>query len=179
MYKEGHFGLGLLASSFFAIPAIGVGNPVWGVLIALAGIAGGLLPDIDNKPLIPCKHHGYTHTVLFGVVSGVFITGGVLGGFYSAVQILSRSPLTASEPTTMGYIILSLLLYSASIAGVVSHLLGDALSTAGGTLLIRPWKPVSDNHIRFGVTTAGNPVYNHTFFLAGVIAYIGLFMSVY
>lgn len=175
MYKEGHFGLGLLASSFIAIIALGVGKPTWGVLVGLAGIAGGLLPDIDNKPLVPFKHHGWTHTVVFAVLSGIFVSVGVLIGFSAFAQILAEMPIEFQKPTMIEYTVLGIFLYIASVAGVLSHLFGDALSTAGGTLLIRPWKPVSDNHVRFGVTTAGNPVYNHAFFFIGVLSYISIF----
>ena len=53
MYKQGHFGLGLLSTSLFALTVAELGYLTWVPLIALAGIAGGLLPDIDNKPVIP------------------------------------------------------------------------------------------------------------------------------
>lgn len=175
MYKEGHFGLGLLASAPFAFIALELGYPLWGGLIALAGIAGAMVPDIDNKPIVPFSHHGWTHTVLFGVFSSLIITVGLSLGYFSITSIAASSPISVSPPTLVEKIGTSVLVYLGAIAGFISHLLGDALSTASGALLIRPWKPVSNNHVRFGVTTAGNPVYNHAFFFSGIGAYAALF----
>ena len=171
MYKQGHFGLGLLSTSLFALTIAELGYLTWVPLIALAGIAGGMLPDIDNKPLIPFKHHGWTHTVVFGFLASGIITGLLLAGFYSTQQILSATPLALPAVSIFEYILLSAILYLSSLFGIFSHLFGDALSTAGGTLLIKPWRPVSENYVRFGVATAGDPYLNTGFFVVGAVSH--------
>jgi inner membrane protein len=177
MHKPGHFGLSLLATSFLVLIVVDVGYPHWGVLIAAAGTAAGNLPDIDNKPLIPFRHHGWTHTVLFVMLSGLFVVPLALAGYWALVQIGTEIPVGFPTPSVLEYIALSILLYIASVAGGLSHLFGDTLSTAGGTLLIRPWKPISDNYVRLGVTTADNPIYNTGFFILGVASHIIVYQA--
>jgi len=171
MYKEGHFGLGLLTTSVFALITAELGYLNWIPLIALAGIAGGLLPDIDNKPVVPFKHHGYTHTVLFGLISSVVVAIPLLSVIYGLHGLLNGTSIALPTPSVLEYIFLFFILYISSLTATLSHLFGDALSTAGGTLLIKPWRPLSDNYVRFGVTTAGNKYYNHGFFISGAISH--------
>jgi len=177
MHKPGHFGLSLLATSFLVLLTVDLGYPHWGILIAAAGTAAGNLPDIDNKPIVPFKHHGWTHTVLFVLLSGLFVVPIALVGYWSFVQFGAEIPVNIPMPSEFEYIALGIVLYIASVLGGLSHLFGDTLSTAGGTLLIRPWKPVSNNHVRIGVTTAGNPVYNTGFFILGVGSHLVIYQS--
>lgn len=172
MHKQGHFGLGLLSTSVLALLLLEGGFTLWAPFVGLAGIAGGLIPDIDNKPVVPFRHHGWTHTVVFGVFASIFVAGSLFAVFHAAITVTSGTSFAVAEPSLLGNLALGILLYVAALAGFLSHLFGDTLSTAGGTLLIRPWKPLSDNHVRIGVTTAGNPVYNLGFFLAGAFSHL-------
>ncbi|RLM94350.1 metal-dependent hydrolase [Haloarcula sp. Atlit-7R] len=172
MHKQGHFGLGLLSTSVLTLLLLEGGFFLWAPLIGLAGIAGGLTPDIDNKQIVPFKHHGWTHTVVFGLFISAIISGCLFGVFHAAIRLTSGTTFAITSPPLLGNLALAILLYVGTLAGFLSHLFGDTLSTAGGTLLIRPWKPISNNHVRIGVTTAGNPVYNLAFFLLGVISHI-------
>ncbi|EMA17299.1 metal-dependent hydrolase [Haloarcula marismortui] len=171
MHKPGHFGLSLLATSLLVLIVVDLGYPHWGILIAAAGTAGGNLPDIDNKPLVPFSHHGWTHTVLFTLIAGVAIVPLALAGYWSILQFGQGIPVAVPAPSQLEFLGLSVILYIAAVLGGLSHLFGDTLSTAGGKLLIRPWKPISNNYVRIGITTADSPVYNTGFFIAGVISH--------
>jgi len=178
MHKQGHFGLALLSTSVLALLLLEGGQFLWAPLVGLAGIAGGLAPDIDNKPIVPFKHHGWTHTVIFGVLTSIIVAGLLFGVFYAGIRLVAGTKLAIAEPSLLANLALSMVLFVGAFAGFLSHLFGDVLSKAGGTLLIRPWKPISNNHVRIGVTTAGNPVYNVSFFCAGAISH-GLLYFVY
>jgi membrane-bound metal-dependent hydrolase YbcI (DUF457 family) len=175
MYRQGHFGLGLLSTSVFALLAAELGAFDWVPLIAFAGISGGLLPDIDNKQIIPCQHHGFTHTLLFASIASIFIAIPLSLTYFYGTQIGATLPTKISEmvaqPSRIDILLLGVVLYISAFAGMVSHLLGDALSTATGKLVIRPWWPFSKNHIRFAVAKSGNSFYNLAFFITGVISH--------
>jgi len=167
MYKPGHFGLGLLSSAPFVLIALELGRPVWAALFIIAGTSTALFPDVDQKDIVPFKHHGATHTVLFGLVVSVVCTALLLVVMNSAVELTSGTQFSIHAPSLLEKILLAALLFAVSVLGYASHLLGDALSSAGGTLLIRPWKPFSDNFIQFGIANAGNPYFNYGFLVSG------------
>lgn len=170
MHKPGHFGLGLLVASPFVAVGWVIGGPLWMVIYLFTSLLGALSPDIDQKPIVPCKHHGFTHTVIFGLISALFISALVFLFQDPLYQELIR-PFTGADALPLSSQLgLSALAGVAMFAGVASHLFGDALSKATGTLLIRPFYPISSEYIKYGVTTAGNPYYNYGLLTAGVFA---------
>lgn len=149
VYKEGHYGVSLLAYA-----------PV-GATLALAGlegyaVAGGAivlglatLPDVDHRlPLV--AHRGATHTLAFALLVGAVLAGGgwALGSATGSGRALSLAALG----------------FGTGVLGIVAHLVGDVVTPMG----IRPFRPVSDRHYTLSLTRADNTLANWLLLGAGV-----------
>lgn len=162
MYREGHFGINALlyapitvGISFFASVELAIIGAVFFV-----GVAS--LPDFDRHfsdsmdtrrsniwTLVPIKHRGFTHTIWFGG-----IIGGVGAGL-AVVMIPFHEPGVAAA---FGF--------ATAFAGIVGHILGDALTPMG----VKPFSPVSKTKRTVNVCNASNSIANYGLLLTGGVS---------
>jgi len=152
MYRTGHYGAALLTYA-----------PVGTVLLLggfeAAGVVGGIgvltlarLPDYDLKvPLL--SHRGPTHTLLFAVLVGAVVGGGL--GALAGTAPPGRAVTLGAFGFLVGFL------------AVGSHLLADALTPAG----IEPFWPLSSKNYSLGLVGADSTVGNY-----GLLA-LGVFVS--
>ena len=169
MHRDGHFGIG------FAIAAIAIaaGGPVVGGLFGGAVVATSLLPDKDHTlPFI--SHRGFTHTVAFGLVVGIFLAVPV---FFGLRALATRVDLAATLPATYSVLvepsIVAGLVGGGAALGVIGHVAGDALTVGSGTYGVRPLWPLSRWEFRLGLCRADNMIANYGLLGAGVAALLG------
>jgi len=148
MYKKGHFGLSLM---IFSVLFVIFGLTAMTLVFVAFSVAFSTLPDWDHK--FGIKHRAYTHNIGFGLLSSTIIAlafGYALGLYFG------------------------LLVFSAVLAGVISHLLGDII--AGQNIDETPWqikplKPFSDWTIGFGILKSSDESVNERFFVVGAIVF--------
>jgi inner membrane protein len=151
MYRTGHYGVSLIAYAPVAFALLAAGE------VTLAFAAGAVvlwlapLPDVDHR--IPgITHRGVTHTLGFALA---------VGGAFGAAGYLSADVLGLGEPRVVAAVGLLV-----GTFGIVSHLLGDALTPAG----IRPFWPLSRRKFTLSVTTADSTLWNVGLLAVGVFA---------
>lgn len=164
MDRRGHYGLALLLSAPF-VAALGLTSTsvATGIPFGVLAVGTSMLPDIDLH-LPGIRHRGPTHTILFGVVASVvvgIIALGVVTAFY--------------DPAAVGYLSAFAYAFLASLVGIVSHLLGDALTIGSGRYGVRPWWPFSNRVLRFGVTRSNSFVWNNGLLGLGIAVYVSVF----
>jgi inner membrane protein len=148
VYRRGHWGVSLLV---FAPVGFALGRSGRPTLAALGGgvmLWLSMVPDLDHR-LPGLSHRGITHTLVFGLaVGGV---GAAVGTGLETVVGTGETPLVA-----FGFAIGTL--------SVLAHLLADALTPAGVTLL---W-PLSARTVTLSVTRADSTVANYLLLATGV-----------
>jgi len=153
MYKKGHFGLSIMIFSvLFAI----FGLTAMTLIFVAFSVAFSTLPDWDHK--FGIKHRAYTHNIGFGLLSGIII--GLAFGYALGLYF-------------------GLLIFSAVLAGVISHLLGDIIAGQnidGTPWQIKPLKPFSDLRVGYGIFKASDESVNEGFLVLGVIVFFVFFM---
>jgi inner membrane protein len=152
MYKEGHIGLTFLLMSIIMLPFPYSHNNL--IMIVMAS-ALSALPDIDlewQKQGIPIHHRGFTHSILFALICGIFF-GGI---FWMANKTL----LWAG----MGFI--------SGFMAIVSHMIGDTFTY----MAFKPLYPFDMREVSYGLCKASNKAVNEGLFTVGVITFILYFM---
>lgn len=148
MYKKGHFGLSLM---IFSVLFVIFGLTAMTLVFVAFSVVFSTLPDLDHK--FGITHRAYTHNIGFGLLSS-----SILG-------------------LTFGYklgLYFGLLVFSAVLAGVISHLLGDIIAGQnidGTPWLIKPLKPFSDWRVGYGIFKASDENVNERFFVLGAIVF--------
>lgn len=148
MLRAGHYGAALLAYAPVAFLVAAAGAPDLGLGGGVATAALAKLPDWDRW-LPNVEHRGVTHTVWFALA--VAIAGAIVGGGLAA----------DSHPTAM----LGLAALGGTIGGLAvgSHIAVDALTPMG----VRPFAPVDDRHVSYGLAESGDRVANLLLLLVG------------
>ena len=164
MDRRGHYGLALLLSAPF-VAALGLTSTsvATGIPFGVLAVGSSMLPDLDLH-LPGVRHRGPTHTVVFGV-----ITSGVVGIVGLGVTSVFF------DLTVIGFASAFAYACSASLVGILSHLLGDALTVGSGRYSVRPWWPYSDRPLRFGVTRSGSFLWNNGLLGLGIALYVSIF----
>jgi len=122
------------------------------VLSCLIMVSVSLAPDIDIILEITygrTEHRGITHTLLFGLIIGVFFS--VMLGY----SVGSLGWLTG---------------FVAGFGGIASHLLGDILTT--GSPKVKPLYPFSNAGLALGFFKASDKKANNTMCLLGIAAFM-------
>lgn len=167
MHRRGHYGMALLLSAPVAAGlAFGMGNAALGIPFTVLAVSTSMIPDIDqNLPLI--RHRSVTHTIVFGVI--VSLIGGL--AVLLAVSVFL-------ELTVEAFIVVFAYTFFAILAGLVSHLLADALTVGRGQYAIQPFWPLSYRELRFGLTRSDSLVWNNGLLLLGLLIQLSLFIAV-
>lgn len=150
MYRTGHWGAALLAYA-----------PVGYLLLRsdpiLAFVGAGVvlwlatLPDVDQ--LLPIRHRGPTHSLLF-----LALVAAVLGAVGGALGVGSYQPVDALPGVGFGVVL--------GVVAIGSHLLADMLTPMG----VNPFWPVPADPVSLHVTRAANPLANYVLLGLGVTA---------
>jgi inner membrane protein len=148
MYSKGHAGLTLLLMSLIMLPFPFGENSL---IIILLSTMLSTLPDVDLKwqrSGIPIHHRGFTHSVLFAIVAG-FVFGTVFWYTHDTMTWVG-----------LGFI--------SGFMGVVSHMVGDALTY----MPFKPLWPFDKREISFGVCSASDKSVNEGLMSVGSAAFI-------
>jgi inner membrane protein len=155
--RTGHYGVALLAFAPLCYVLLSLGQP------GLAFVAGGtmlwfaMLPDVDHRlPLV--SHRGPTHSLVFATLTG---------GTFAGVGLVVGSEIDGTVAVGFG---LGAFGFLVGAAGVVAHLLADALTPAGVPLL---W-PLSGRRYSLRVARADNALLNYGLLGVGVAATAGM-----
>jgi inner membrane protein len=160
MYTLGHVGTALLVYAPVAALFTAAGEPA----LAATGVAAAVfvctLPDIDNE--LEIDHRGPTHTIWFACGCGLVgaLVGALLPSISATPAVLETGSGTADLAVVVG---------TATLLGVCSHLLADSITPMG----IAPFAPVSRWHHTFDVVPARNQRANVALLAAGVAAASG------
>lgn len=153
MKKNGHMGLSLVLFApflyFFKIKGFDVNTILimGGFMITLS-----TFPDIDLKyKMFGIKHRGITHSLVFGIGIGILL-GFMMEYFFE------------SSTWLMGFF--------AGFGGIISHLLGDALTYGR----FKPFFPFSNIEVAYGLFKASNIIMNNAIFIIGLIAFTVTFV---
>ncbi len=146
MHSEGHAGLSLAILSLFMIAFGWVGLDSIVVCLFIVGFSS--LPDIDLH--LGIEHRGVTHTLLFGVISGIALAA-LLGYAGWSWQI--------------GFL--------AGFLGTVLHLLGDIFTHKE----FKPFRPFSDYKIALHLCDSSSPVANKAFITLGGLAFFAVLLK--
>jgi inner membrane protein len=162
MYRMGHSGLAFVAVSPLVLCVGTIWGISWTVPIIVAAVMAARLPDADRRPPLSfiVTHRGATHTVLAAVGSAVLATGLVL-----AALVVIGGDVGSRDAFTPSHGRLLITVFVGTLAGYLSHLLGDAVTKAG----ITPYWPVSDRKVRLARLDSGSPLWNRVFFLSGLL----------
>jgi len=149
MYREGHYGAALLAYAPLGFVALIGGFETVALVGALVAAGLAMVPDYDQR--VPgIAHRGPTHTVWFAALVGlgVALAGGTVGW--------TRGPVAAVGLGGFGFLV--------GTATICSHVAADALTPMG----VRPFAPLDDRKITYGVTRADNRLANLLLLALGV-----------
>jgi inner membrane protein len=151
VYRNGHYGVVLLAFAPVGIALVSNGFGGLAVLVGGGALWLAMLPDVDHR--VPgISHRGVTHTVWFAL-----LVAGVLGGIG---LVVGRAGLGAPyAPSTLAAVGAGIGLLS-----VGAHLLADALTPMG----IRPLWPLSGSTLTLSVVTADSTLGNYSLLSVGV-----------
>ena len=143
MRTEGHVGFSLLVLSLSAIVFRWLSFDF--IVASLAVAIFSSLPDMDLY-LSPfgVKHRGITHTIIFGLLSGL------------AFGLLSWR---AGYGLTFGF--------TAAFGGALLHIFGDVMSREK----MKPFAPFLGYKMGFGLFSAGNKLVNKALGILGCLAF--------
>lgn len=132
MNREGHLGLGFALFAPFGIVLASLAQFDMVLLGAVGTLFGAGLPDVDTKIKL-FKHRGWTHTVYFVVLA---TAATAVGYFFGGEFVVSQLPPASALPFGISHAVVIGIFTG---FGVVTHLLGDALTVQG----IRPFQPLT------------------------------------
>lgn len=146
LYKEGHAGLSLILFSPLIMLFNALNADLSYILITgLLMVSLSSIPDLDMKWEL--RHRGITHTLIFGLVAGIFFCL-ILGYAMGPLGFL------------MGFV--------AGFGATLSHLLGDALTHSP----FKPFYPFSEREIAYGICSSRSKIANQALMTAGVALFI-------
>lgn len=151
MYRDGHYGLALLVYAPLSFLLLTNGHLDYAVFWGGVLLCLSMLPDIDHR--IPgISHRGITHTVWFAAFVGIVVYYLVLlaGAVAPGYDMLSTAEATGAF----------------AAAAIVLHIVGDSLTPMG----IRPFAPLVDFKVSFGLFRSSNWYVNKGLLLAGIVA---------
>ena len=151
MYRNGHYGVVLLAFAPVGVTLVSRGLGGLAFVVGAGALWLSMLPDVDHR-LPGISHRGPTHTVWF-----MLLVAGVLGSVGLAA---GRVGLGAPYPPE----ILAVAGAGIGLLSVGAHLLADALTPMG----IRPLWPLSGSTFTLSVVTADSTVGNYGLLSLGV-----------
>ena len=159
MYQLGHYGVAMLAYAPIGASVALAGEEVLAILGAVICLSLSTLPDADHQiPLI--EHRGITHTLLFALLVGAVLGGGL----YLVLEVVTGAP----DTTLVTFV------FGVSAFAIVTHILGDALTPMG----VAPFWPLTSRRFTLNVTPAKNRVANYALFVLGVVASVLAVMTV-
>lgn len=149
----GHVALGLL----WAVPVWFVWTGRMSLVFIGFVILAALLPDVDRwiDIVVPglVHHHGVTHTVVFVVLSSLFIGAVVVTTLRSPIErCLGSDRFDTSS--------LFVFVFGALLLGGLSHLFGDSLSAPDIAQQIEPFWPFFDKPYSIDVIWYNSPWWN-------------------
>jgi inner membrane protein len=151
MYKTGHWGTALLVWAPVGIGLLLAGYQSAAVVGGAGMVALARLPDYDQRvPLV--SHRGSTHTLAFALLVGLLCGTALLA--------------VASSVGTGRALALGGFGFAVGTLSILSHLLADALTPAGVTVL---W-PLSGENYSLNLVRADNTFANYGLLAVGVLA---------
>jgi inner membrane protein len=153
VYRNGHYGVALLAFAPIGVGLVSAGHVDLAAVVGAGTLWLAMLPDVDQR--IPgISHRGPTHTVAFALLVAAALGGcGLLVG-----RVGLGTPYTPSILAGVGAAV--------GLLAVGSHLLADALTPMG----VRPFWPLSRGKYSVSVVTADSTLGNYGLLGAGVFA---------
>jgi inner membrane protein len=151
VYRNGHYGVALLAFAPVGASLVTAGFTEFAVVVGAGSLWLVMLPDVDHR--IPgVSHRGITHTVWFAL-----LVGAALGAAGFAVGQTGLGAPSGPEP-------LALVGATTGLLSVGAHLVADTLTPMG----IRPLWPLSRRTFTFSVVTADSRAGNYGLLSVGV-----------
>ncbi len=160
MHREGHHGLNALLYAPIAVVTAYVGSVELAVIGAVIMVGLSSIPDFDRHfdnnmnsnrsdlwTLVPIRHRGFTHTVWFALIIGVFTSG---------LALIMAPPQHAPE-------LIAAFGFATGFLGIIGHILGDAMTPMG----VRPFKPIKSTKYSLAWFTAKNRIANWGFLFIG------------
>ncbi|WP_458186503.1 metal-dependent hydrolase [Haladaptatus sp. NG-WS-4] len=158
MYPVGHYGFALL----FTAPVVFYLGRRAGLVFTVFVLLTATLPDLDKQvPYV--QHHGITHTVSFGIVSGLVV--GILMASLVTVYVRREGAPRYSRLTAKNMLIWST---AGVFLGVVSHVVGDILVLLPGTEPVSPFWPVFDRKFSVRAWSIGATARNFALLVSGL-----------
>lgn len=151
MYRNGHYGVTLLAFAPVGVALVTAGLAELAVVVGAGALWLAMLPDVDHD-LPGVSHRGITHTVWFALLVGAAL--GAVG--FAVGQVGLGAPLS---PRMLGV--------AGAVTGLVSvgsHLLADLLTPMG----IKPLWPLSGKKFTLSLWTADSTLGNYGLLSFGV-----------
>lgn len=167
MHREGHLGVSLLLYS--PVTYLLISNDlmtVFGMGLVAMGF-WSFAPDLDLE--LPIPHRGPTHSFVAAIVAGLLTA---IIAFYLAYTGDYGSDAFVIEPPIFAYLGAIGFGFGIGVLGVVSHLLGDAITP----MRIRPWWPISDREHGIPLVYASDKRANEMLSLAGGLAMTAAFV---
>ncbi len=151
MYRNGHYGVALLAFAPIGVALVTAGFVEFAFVVGAGTLWLAMLPDVDLR--IPgVSHRGITHTVWFALLVGTAL--GAVG--FAVGQVGFGAPYGPETLALVGAVTGGL--------SVGTHLLADALTPMG----IRPLWPLSGRKFTLSVVTADSRFGNYGLLSLGV-----------
>jgi inner membrane protein len=151
VYRNGHYGVALLAFAPVGVALVTAGLVEFAVVVGAGALWLAMLPDVDHR--IPgVAHRGITHTIWFAL-----LVGAALGAAGFAVGRVGFGAPYGPEA-------LALVGAATGFLSVGAHLLADALTPMG----IRPLWPLSRRKFTLSVVTADSRMGNYGLLSLGV-----------
>lgn len=151
MYRNGHYGLALLAYAPIGFALLAVGADMLAFVGGAIVVGGAMVPDMDQR--VPgLSHRGPTHTVWFAVAVGILL-GSAGAGIGRETILFDAGTLSAFG-------------FGIGVLTIGIHLLGDILTPAG----IRPFVPFSASEYTLALTRADNTIANYLLLVLGLLA---------
>lgn len=151
MYRNGHYGVALLAFAPVGVALVTAGFTEFALAVGAGVLWLAMLPDVDHR-LPGVSHRGITHTVWFALLVGAAL--GAVG--FAVGRVGGGAPYGPEALTLVGA--------ATGVLSVGAHLLADALTPMG----VRPFWPLSGRKFTLSVVTADSRVGNYGLLSLGV-----------
>ena len=151
MYRNGHYGVALIAFAPVGVSLVTAGFTEFAFVVGAGALWLAMLPDVDHR-LPGISHRGPTHTVWFAL-----LVGAALGAVGFAVGRVGFGAPYGPET-------LALVGAATGLLSVGAHLAADALTPMG----IRPLWPLTGRKVTLSVVTADSRVGNYGLLSLGV-----------
>lgn len=161
MHPKGHLGISLVVYAPIALFLGMNGFYLFAVLGFFMMGAFATIPDNDQRiPVI--KHRGLSHSIASALLFGVVL------GFVAIFFVPLFAMIGIPAGPVVGF---------AAFIGMfvfLTHLIGDSITPTG----IKPFAPISDYKITFGIVKADNTIANLVLWVAGWVMMILVFLLI-